>query len=107
MNNKDFNYKDFNYEDYKNEIVDYELTTLNKVGEEDYDEMIKLIEEYATIKKSEDHGVKTLAYPILNHEDAHYYYFELKMSRNQALGLSDRLNAFDGVLRYLAVPIKK
>lgn len=89
------------------EIVDYELTTLNKVEAEDYDEMVKLIEEYATIKKSEDHGVKTLAYPILNHEDAHYYYFELKIQREKCAELSDRLITFDGVLRYLMVHLKE
>ncbi len=101
------NNKEMNYTDYKNEIVDYELTTLNKVEAEDYDEMVKLIEEYATIKKSEDHGVKQLAYPIMNHEYAHYYYFELKIQRKKCAELSDRLNAFDGVLRYLMVQLKE
>jgi len=56
-----------------------------------------------TVKKSEEWGVKELAYKLGKSETGLYLYFELEMEPASLKGLNDKLRTDEDVLRYLIV----
>lgn len=85
----------------------HELTVLLR-EDADKDEAIEklktLIENKGgMIVKTEDNGVKRLAYAIQGQEKARYIYFDIILPQNKASDLSSVLNITDTVLRYLLV----
>lgn len=85
----------------------HELTVLLR-EDADKDEAIEklktLIENKGgMIVKTEDNGVKRLAYAIQGQEKARYIYFDIVLPQNKASELSSVLNITDTVLRYLLV----
>ena len=83
----------------------HELTVLIR-EDADKDEAIEklktLIENKGgMIVKTEDNGVKRLAYAIQGQEKARYIYFDIILPQDKASDLSSVLNINDTVLRYL------
>ena len=64
----------------------------------------KLIKENGgNITKESNDGKKKLAYTILNHDYAIYYYYELELPAQAPAKISSVLNITDEVIRYLLV----
>lgn len=84
----------------------YELTILAKVGTEldNLHNLIVAIEKTGVrVIKSQNEGVKELAYPIEEFTEAHYYFFNLKGLKPRAKKLSKMLSNSDDILRYMLV----
>lgn len=85
----------------------HELTVLLH-EDADKDEAIEKLKTLVENKggmiiKTEDDGVKRLAYAIQGQEKARYIYFDIILPLNKASELSSVLNITDTVLRYLLV----
>lgn len=90
----------------------YELTILMDEGatDKDIEAMTKRVEEYGTVVKFEDDGVKRLAYPIQRerlHEKTHYLYYTLELEDGVPAKLSSNLNTDDDIVRYLLVRVAR
>lgn len=92
-------------------IETYELTLLvNSTMSEQYSEIMaevrSKIEEYGgQLTKSNNEGIKRLAYPIMGHERGLFVYCEIETkARDLLVKLSRWLNTYDPVFRYLIVP---
>lgn len=83
----------------------YELTILvdEIASQEVIDGLTEKIKGYGKIKNIEDDGVKSLAYPIRNHEKARYLFYTLDLENDVPAKLSSNLNIDDNVMRYLLV----
>lgn len=83
----------------------YELTILvdEIAPQEVIDGLTEKIKGYGKITSIEDDGVKRLAYPIRNHEKAHYLFYTLELENDVPADLSRNLNIDDNVVRYLLV----
>lgn len=57
----------------------------------------------AQIEKEEDMGVRTMATPINNHPQAHYFYFVVKMDPQQANKMEDAVRLKSELLRFMMV----
>jgi small subunit ribosomal protein S6 len=57
----------------------------------------------ATISKEEDMGLRTIAYPIKDQTQAHYFYFVAEMDPEQAHKVEDAVRLFDELLRFMMV----
>lgn len=88
-----------------NTTKNYELTILvdEIAPQEVIDELTEKIKGYGKIASFEDDGVKRLAYPIRNHEKAHYLFYTLELENDVPADLSRNLNIDDDVMRYLLV----
>jgi len=57
----------------------------------------------ATITKEEDMGVRTLAYPIKDATQAHYFYFVVEMDPEKAHLVESAVKLFEELLRFMMV----
>ncbi len=57
----------------------------------------------ANIVKEEDMGQRTLAYPIQNVNQAHYFYFVVEMDPEKAQQVEQSVKLFDELLRFMMV----
>jgi small subunit ribosomal protein S6 len=57
----------------------------------------------ANIAKEEDMGQRTLAYPINDQNQAHYFYFVAEMDPDKAHQVEDSVRLFDELLRFMMV----
>lgn len=85
----------------------HELTVLLR-EDADKDEAIEKLKTLVENKggmvvKTEDEGVKRLAYDIQGQKKARYIYFDIILPQNKASELSSVLNITDTILRYLLV----
>jgi len=64
------------------------------------EELVKL---EGTVVKEEDMGLRALAYPIQNANQAHYYYFVVEMSPDNAHQIEHALKLKTELLRFLMV----
>ena len=62
-----------------------------------------LVKLDAKIDKEEDMGVRTLAYPIKNEIQAHYFYFVCEMEPAKAHTIEDAVRLKGELLRFLMV----
>ena len=83
----------------------YELTILvDKIApQEVIDGLTEKIKGYGNIVSIKDDGVKSLAYPIRNHEKARYLFYILELEDGVPAELSSNLNIDDNVVRHLLV----
>lgn len=88
-----------------NTTKNYELTILvdEIAPQEVIDGLTKKVKGYGKITSFEDDGVKRLAYPIRNHEKAHYLFYTVELENDVPAKLSSNLNIDDNVVRYLLV----
>ena len=70
-------------------------------GKDAVREELKKLE--ANILKEEDMGQKTLAYPIQNLHQAHYFYFVVEMDPEKAHQVEQTVKLFDELLRFMMV----
>ena len=90
----------------------YEAMCVLRVEEEAFqsgkdavrEELVKL---GANILKEEDMGQRTLAYPIQNVNQAHYFYFVVEMEPEQAHQVEQSVKLFDQLLRFMMVRQEK
>ena len=85
----------------------YELTIIYN-PELDIEQSMKEVEDLiisfgGKIADFEDDGLKTLAYPILNHGKGYYAYYVIASEEPIQTKLSTALNIKDCLLRYLLV----
>ena len=57
----------------------------------------------ATVVKEEDMGQRTLAYPIQNETQAHYFYFVVEMEPEKAHQAEQAVKLFEELLRFMMV----
>lgn len=57
----------------------------------------------ANILKEEDMGQRTLAYPVQNVHQAHYFYFVVEMDPEKAHQVEQTVKLFDELLRFMMV----
>ena len=88
-----------------NTTKNYELTILvdEIAPQEVIDGLTEKVKGYGKITSFEDDGVKRLAYPIRNHEKAHYLFYTLELEDGVQAKLSSDLNTNEDVMRYLLV----
>lgn len=88
-----------------NTTKNYELTILvdEIAPQEVIDGLTEKIKGYGKITSTEDDGVKRLAYPIRNHDKAHYLFYTVELENDLPAKLSSNLNIDDNVVRYLLV----
>jgi len=63
----------------------------------------ELIKLGATVTKEEDMGQRTIAYPIKDQNQAHYFYFVVEMDPEKAHQVEDAVRLFDELLRFMMV----
>ena len=63
----------------------------------------ELVKLDATILKEEDMGQRTLAYPIQDATQAHYYYFVVSMETEKARQADHAVRLIDELLRFMMV----
>ena len=87
----------------------YELTILvdEIAPQEVIDGLTEKIKEYGKITSIEDDGVKRLAYPIRNHDEARYLFYTLELDLGVHAKLASSLNIDDNVVRYLLLRVSK
>ena len=87
----------------------YELTILvdEIAPQELIDGLTNKVKGYGKIKSFEDDGVKRLAYPIRNHDKAHYLFYTVELENDVPAELSSNLNIDDNVVRYLLVRVAR
>lgn len=92
-----------------NTTKNYELTILvdEIASQEVIDGLTEKIKKYGKITSIEDDGVKRLAYPIRNHEKAHYLFYTVELENDMPAKLSSHLNIEDEVMRYLLVRVSR
>lgn len=92
-----------------NTTKNYELTILvdEIAPQEVIDGLTEKVKGYGKITKIEDDGVKRLAYPIRNHEKAHYLFYTLELEDGVQAELSRTLNIDDNIMRYLLVRVSR
>lgn len=83
----------------------YEITF---IFDKDQKELPKKLEKYikdsgGKVQKKDDWGVKSLAYPIKKHEEAHFLYFEVEMDTEMVKTLERKIQLDEELLRYLVV----
>ena len=92
-------------------MQDYELTILFSPDlmtnlEPALDKVRQIITDHGgKIIREENEGKKRLAYSIMEHEYAIYYYIELKLPKGAPLKISRALSVTDEVLRHLLVSV--
>lgn len=92
-----------------NTTKNYELTILvdEIAPQEVIDGLTEKIKRYGKITSIEDDGVKRLAYPIRNHEKAHYLFYTLELENDVPAKISSNLNIDDDIMRYLLVRVSR
>lgn len=79
----------------------YELTFLTK-EETELKNIKELIESYkGKTTKEEKWGEKTLAYSIKKNRTALFYNFQFEIDKKSVIGLKNKLNLNEKILRYL------
>lgn len=88
-----------------NTTKNYELTILvdEIAPQEVIDGVTEKVKGYGNITSFEDDGVKRLAYPIRNHEKAHYLFYTVELENDVPAEISRNLNIDDNIMRYLLV----
>lgn len=86
----------------------YEAMCVFRVDEDSFqrgkDAVRKELEKLgASIAKEEDMGQRTLAYPIKDQNQAHYFYFVTEMEPEKAQQVEDAVRLFDELLRFMMV----
>jgi small subunit ribosomal protein S6 len=86
----------------------YEAMCVFRVDEDSFqrgkDAVRKELEKLgASIAKEEDMGQRTLAYPIKDQNQAHYFYFVTEMEPEKAHQVEDAVRLFDELLRFMMV----
>lgn len=92
-----------------NTTKNYELTILvdEIAPQEVIDGLTEKVKGYGKITSIEDDGVKRLAYPIRNHEKAHYLFYTVELENDVPAELSRNLNTDDDIMRYLLVRVAR
>lgn len=87
----------------------YELTILvdEIAPQEVIDGLTEKIKGYGKIVSIEDGLVKRLAYPINDHEKAHFLYYTLELEDGVPAKLSSDLSIGEDVMRYLLVRVSR
>lgn len=85
---------------------DYELVVLLATNgktdsEHVLEEVKKLVAERGSVKRTQEWGVKPLAYPIAKQTQAAYVFLELSLSPHVVAELERTLKIHEGVLRHL------
>jgi small subunit ribosomal protein S6 len=86
----------------------YELTVIlgteeneTSAGKEKVEELLKKKE--AKIGKSDDLGVRDLAYTIKKKDKGHYYYYEFEMEPESAYKMEEELRIANPLLKHLLI----
>ena len=92
-----------------NTTKNYELTILvdEVATQEVIDGLTEKVKGYGKITSIEDDGVKRLAYPIRNHEKAHFLFYTVELENDVPAKLSSNLNIDDNIMRYLLVRVAR
>jgi small subunit ribosomal protein S6 len=83
----------------------YEITFIFPKGNKDYSKTLAkyLKDVKAEVKKKDDWGVKTLAYPIKKQSEANYLYLEAEMEPSALPKLEGKIKLDEVLLRHLIV----
>jgi small subunit ribosomal protein S6 len=79
-------------------------------SKEEEDELLKRIatnmeKASASVAKTDDWGVRKLAYPIKKKDRGHYFFFLLDMPEDKVAGLGKFYRTVDNILRHMFVVI--
>jgi len=90
----------------------YELTIIlgteedeTTAGKEQVEALLKKSE--AAITKSDDLGIRDLAYMIKKRPKGHYYYYELEMDPENAFKLEEELRLTNQLMKHLLIKAEK
>jgi small subunit ribosomal protein S6 len=90
----------------------YELTIIlgteedeASTGKEQVEALLKKAE--ALITKTDDLGVRELAYLIKKRSKGHYYYYELEMNPENAFKLEEELRLTNQLMKHLMIKVEK